>query len=98
MCIRDRCLPIGIDDSGAPRLAGRDESESAASWRSVQFQTLLFGLTGGLVYALAPQASGTTFTWNGFLAAVIIGATVRVSVALFSATGLAARMVVPSTR
>ncbi|HXS09932.1 MAG TPA: HD domain-containing phosphohydrolase [Candidatus Krumholzibacteria bacterium] len=91
-----QCLPIGIDDSGAPRLAGRDESESAASWRSVQFQTLLFGLTGGLVYALAPQASGTTFTWNGFLAAVIIGATVRVSVALFSATGLAVREVRPT--
>jgi len=91
-----QCLPVGVDDSGAPRLTSRDEPESAGRWRSVQFQTLLFGLTGGLVYALAPQASGTTFTWNGFLTAVIIGATVRVSVALFSATGLAVREVKPT--
>jgi signal transduction histidine kinase/response regulator RpfG family c-di-GMP phosphodiesterase len=91
-----QCLPVGIDDNGAPRLRGRDEGESASSWRSVQFQTLLFGLTGGLVYALAPQASGTAFTWNGFLTSLIIGATVRVSVALFSATRPAVREVKPT--
>ncbi len=91
-----QCLPIGIDETGAPRLLGRDEADSAGSWRSVQFQTLLFGLTGGLVYALAPQASGTAFTWNGFLASLIIGATVRVCVALFSATGMAVREVRPT--
>jgi signal transduction histidine kinase/response regulator RpfG family c-di-GMP phosphodiesterase len=91
-----QCLPIGIDESGAPRLARRDETESAASWRSVQFQTLLFGLTGGLIYALAPQASGAAFTWNGFLTSLIIGATVRVCVALFSATGPAVREVKPT--
>jgi signal transduction histidine kinase/response regulator RpfG family c-di-GMP phosphodiesterase len=91
-----QCLPVGLDESGVSPALSHDESERADSWRSVQFQTLLFGLTGGLVYALAPQASGTAFTWNGFLTSVVIGATVRVSVALFSATRPAAREVRPT--
>ena len=90
-----QCLPVGLGENG-PERSTDPEHDAAGSWRSVQFQTLLFGLTGGLVYALAPQASGTTFTWNGFLAAVIIGATVRVSVAVFSASRIAIREVKPT--
>lgn len=87
-----QCLPLGIEETVARDAA----SDRLTSWRSVQFQTLLFGLTGGLIYALAPQASGTVFTWNGFLTSVIVGATVRVSVALFSAARVAARDVKPA--
>jgi hypothetical protein len=90
-----QCLPAGIGETGPLRITD-PEQDAAGSWRSVQFPTLLFGLTGGLVYALAPQASGTTFTWNGFMAAVIIGATVRVSVAVFSASRIAIREVKPT--
>ncbi|HKW12949.1 MAG TPA: HD domain-containing phosphohydrolase [Candidatus Krumholzibacteria bacterium] len=90
-----QCLPAGISETGPMRIAD-PEHEGLGSWRSVQFQTLLFGLTGGLIYALAPQASGTTFTWNGFLAAVLIGATVRVCVAVFSASRIAVREVKPT--
>ena len=92
-----QCLPVGFDEHGPIRTpsSGKDaDADTAVAWRSVQFQTLLFGLTGGLVYALAPQASGTAFTWNGFLTALILGATVRVSVAMFSAT----RSAVPEVR
>jgi signal transduction histidine kinase/response regulator RpfG family c-di-GMP phosphodiesterase len=90
-----QCLPVGLAETGPVRPFDSD-ADSAGSWRSVQFQTLLFGLTGGLVYALAPQASGTTFTWNGFMTALIVGATVRVSVAVFSASRIAVREVKPT--
>src|SRR5262249_51857318 len=90
-----QCLPAGISEAG-PIRAFDPDNEGSGNWRSVQFQTLLFGLTGGLMYALAPQASGTTFSWNGFMAALIIGATVRVSVAVFSASRVAVREVKPT--
>ena len=95
-----QCLPTGIDEMklrlGAQPAPPEPENEGAQAWRAVQFQTVLFGLTGGLVYALAPQASETLFTWSGFLTAVILGATVRVSVAMFSASRHAAREVKPT--
>ncbi|HET6347660.1 MAG TPA: HD domain-containing phosphohydrolase [Candidatus Krumholzibacteria bacterium] len=90
-----QCLPPAFEDNNPARLA-EAEPESVRSWRTIQFQTLLFGLTGGLVYALVPQASGATFKWTGFLIALIIGATVRVSVAIFSSSRLAPREVKPS--
>lgn len=93
-----QCLPVGLGETGPVHAgSGREpEPDTAAAWKSVQFQTLLFGLTGGLVYALVPQASGASFTWSGFLTAIILGSTVRVSVALFSATRLAVREVKPT--
>jgi hypothetical protein len=95
-----QCLPAGIEEmkavrSSVPAGAPDAESDTAAAWRAVQFQTLLFGLTGGLVYALAPQA-GPGFDWRGFLTAIVVGATVRVSVAMFSATRSAAHEVKPT--
>lgn len=90
------CLPVGFGESGGGRARKEAEGENPGSWRSVQFQTLLFGLAGGLVYALAPQASGTVFTWSGFMTALILGSTVRVSVAMFSVTRHAAREVTPT--
>jgi hypothetical protein len=95
-----QCLPTGIDDMmnklGAREPSSDPDSDTVRAWRSVQFQTLLFGLTGGLVYALAPQASESTFSWGGFLTALILGATVRVSVALFTSARAAAREVKPT--
>jgi signal transduction histidine kinase/response regulator RpfG family c-di-GMP phosphodiesterase len=85
MYLAAQCLPTGIDDTKTRAQGGDTDIDTGSSWRAVQFQTLLFGLTGGLVFALAPQASGAAFTWSGFLIAVIVGATVRVSVAIFSA-------------
>ncbi|HEX6790041.1 MAG TPA: HD domain-containing phosphohydrolase [Candidatus Krumholzibacteria bacterium] len=95
-----QCLPTGLEETRV-RLAGGEtgsepEHDITGHWRAVQFQTVLFGLTGGLVYALAPQASETTFTWTGFLTAVIVGATVRVSAAVFMAARLATREVKPT--
>jgi signal transduction histidine kinase/putative methionine-R-sulfoxide reductase with GAF domain len=93
-----QCLPTGIEELRRIRSGSTPDTDSelATGWRSVQFQTLLFGLSGGLVYALAPQASAATFTWTGFLTAMIIGATVRVSVAMFSSARLSVREVKPT--
>lgn len=89
-----QCLPVGIE---IMRMSAADsEADRTSAWRGVQFQTLIFGLVAGLVYALAPQASGATFRWGGFLTTVVVGATVRVSVALFSAARPAAREVKPT--
>jgi signal transduction histidine kinase/putative methionine-R-sulfoxide reductase with GAF domain len=57
-----------------------------AEWKSARYQTLVFGLTGGLIYVVIPQASGMDFSVLGFLGAILIGATVRVSGALLSGT------------
>src|SRR5262245_32090735 len=51
-----QCLPLGIEEFKRST-TGDPDSDASASWRSVQFQTLLFGLVAGLIYALAPQAS-----------------------------------------
>ena len=89
------CLPRGLD---AERARNRESDEAEAQvegeetpaprtrydeWRSARYQTLVFGLIGGLAYAIVPQASGVKFTWLGVLAAIALGATVRVSGALF---------------
>ena len=94
-----QCLPTGIEEAKMFRSGGaapETDTDATTSFRAVQFQTLVFGLTGGLIYALAPQASVTTFSWMGFLTALILGATVRVSVAMFSAASPASREVKPT--
>jgi signal transduction histidine kinase/putative methionine-R-sulfoxide reductase with GAF domain len=96
MYLAARCLPIGIQETrsvkdAAP--AGDDGSEAPshrgladADWRAVKYQTAVFGLTAGLVYVVVPQASHTAFSVLGFLGAIVLGATVRVAGALFSAS------------
>jgi hypothetical protein len=88
---RDAGAAAEADEAGP---AGR--GAAADNWRAVQYQTALFGLTGGLVYAVVPQASAVAFTWTGFLTAVLLGATVRITGALFSAAREATRDVRPA--
>jgi signal transduction histidine kinase/putative methionine-R-sulfoxide reductase with GAF domain len=93
-----RCLPVGIQEGRpavtdlAPAVAEEGAEPSAhrglpdAEWRSIKYQTLVFGLTAGLAYVMVPQASSGGLSLLGFLGAVALGATVRVSGALFSAS------------
>lgn len=88
-----RCMPVGI--RGA-RAAGGDRAkehadENAAAqeevaWRAVKYQTAMFGLAAGLVYVVVPHSSWGGFSALGFLGAILLGATIRVSGALFMAT------------
>jgi hypothetical protein len=88
-----RCLPVGIAET-RPVVGGTDESAEPAShrglpdaeWRTVKYQTAVFALTAGLVYVVVPQASSAGLSLLGFLGAAALGATVRVSGALFSAS------------
>ncbi len=99
-----RCLPIGIQEAQSARddaAPAHDELEEKphrgiadAEWRAVKYQTALFGLTGGLIYVVVPQAS-PGFSILGFLGAIVLGATVRVSGALFSASRTAIAEVRP---
>jgi hypothetical protein len=57
MYLAAQCLPVGLDGGPARSIDRHDRRILALG----AVQTLLFGLTGGLVYALAPQASGTMF-------------------------------------
>lgn len=92
-----RCLPVGIQETRAtidgsaaateenvdpPSYRGIADSE----WRAVKYQTAVFGLTAGLVYVVVPQASSVAISVLGVLGAIALGATVRVSGALFSAS------------
>jgi len=97
-----QCLPTGVEDleanNAAPVDADDHDSPQAKQrevWRSTKYQTIVFALTGGLVYAVVPQASGATFTWVGFMTAMALGATVRVSVSLFSTARIAVGEVKP---
>jgi signal transduction histidine kinase/HD-GYP domain-containing protein (c-di-GMP phosphodiesterase class II) len=89
-----QCLPLALEDEATTGRRAREpepapeETEAPVrrryeDWLSAKHQTLVFGLLGGLVYAVVPQASGVRFTWLGFLTAIALGATVRVSGALF---------------
>jgi signal transduction histidine kinase/response regulator RpfG family c-di-GMP phosphodiesterase len=101
-----QCLPVGLLElcSRSQASPSDEESDPDASgagprhgerWRAIQYQTAVYGLTGGLLYAVVPQASSVNFTWLGFLTALVIGATVRMSVALFTAARGATREVQP---
>ncbi len=91
-----RCLPVGIHETRRPAnepppVDDGDEAPSPrgladADWRAVKYQTAVFGLTAGLVYVVVPQASSIGFSVLGFLGAILLGATVRVCGALFSAS------------
>jgi signal transduction histidine kinase/putative methionine-R-sulfoxide reductase with GAF domain len=90
-----RCLPVGIAETrpviGAVAMEESAEPSSHrglpdVEWRTVKYQTLIFGLTAGLAYVVVPQASSGGVTLLGMLGAVALGATVRVSGALFSAS------------
>jgi signal transduction histidine kinase/response regulator RpfG family c-di-GMP phosphodiesterase len=99
------CLPRDLDAERARKRApagtqARAEDEEAPpvrsrydEWRSARYQALVFGLLGGLAYAIVPQAGGVKFTWLGVLAAIALGATVRVSGALFLVARSAGREV-----
>ncbi len=87
-----RCLPLRIREVHAAVAAGDDVADAPsqrsladAEWRAVKYQTAVFGLTAALIYVVVPQASQAAFSIIGFLGAVIVGATVRVNGALFSA-------------
>ena len=91
-----RCLPVGIFETRSenPEASPADELSESPSprgiadseWRAVKYQTAVFGLTAGLVYVVVPQASHHGFSVMGFLSAIMLGATVRVCGALFSAS------------
>jgi signal transduction histidine kinase/putative methionine-R-sulfoxide reductase with GAF domain len=77
------CLPATLVEMGVVRRDGEGEAaDLLADWRSVRYQTAVFGLTGGLVYVVLPQTAGVTFL--GLISAILLGATIRISGALVS--------------
>ena len=85
-----RCMPAGIHDTRAASAEGAksaaDDAHLAweeAEWRAVKYQTAVFGLAAGLVYVVVPHDSWGGFSALGFIGAILLGATIRVSGALF---------------
>ncbi len=85
-----RCMPAGIHDTRAAFAEGAksaaDDAHVAveeAEWRAVKYQTAVFGLAAGLVYVVVPHDSWGGFSALGFIGAILLGATIRVSGALF---------------
>ena len=85
-----RCMPAGIHDTRAASAEGAksapDDAHVAveeAEWRAVKYQTAVFGLAAGLVYVVVPHDSWGGFSALGFIGAILLGATIRVSGALF---------------
>ncbi len=81
-----RCMPANAPESRGAEDDGSDAAATRApggEWRAVKFQTAFFGLTAGLVYVVVPQANHGAFSALGFLTAIVLGGTVRVSGALF---------------
>ncbi len=98
-----RCIPVGVNDVQIPPvLESPDPALDAtarhygtftdAEWRAVKYQTAVFGLSAGLLYAIVPETPGVTFV--GLLSAILLGATIRISGALVSA----ARTAIPEVR
>ncbi|HEU4929393.1 MAG TPA: ATP-binding protein, partial [Candidatus Krumholzibacteria bacterium] len=98
-----RCMPAGIRDARGGLAAGQESTEDAsagagleeAQWRAVKYQTAVFGLAAGLVYVVVPHASWGGFSALGFMSAVLLGATIRVSGALVMAARTAITEVRP---
>jgi signal transduction histidine kinase/putative methionine-R-sulfoxide reductase with GAF domain len=62
--------------------------------RSLNFQAAVFGIGGAVVYLIVPAAGGFDFTLGGFTGAVLLAATIRVNLFLFTQ----ARHAVPELR
>ena len=85
-----RCMPAGIHETRAASAEGAkgaaDDAHPAleeAEWRAVKYQAAVFGLAAGLVYVVVPHDSWGGFSALGFMGAILLGATIRVSGALF---------------
>jgi signal transduction histidine kinase/putative methionine-R-sulfoxide reductase with GAF domain len=90
------CDPLAGDESeptGKER--ADDAAEADTAWRAVRYQTAVFGLTAGLVYAVIPQAQAGGISMSGLATAILLGATVRVSGALIATARTAMREVRP---
>ncbi len=98
------CMPVRRKDAQA---VAKDESEDRdpgettrardaadAQWRAVRYQTVVFGLTGGLIYSVVPHSGETVLA--DLVCAVLLGATVRVSAALVSSAAGCLRDVRPA--
>ncbi len=101
MYLAARCLPVGVHERRV-NVGDTDEAPETASprgigdaeWRTVKYQTAVFGLAAGIIYVVVPQINHAGFSVLGFLGAIVLGATVRVCSALFTAS----RHAIPEVR
>jgi len=87
------CLPSFLDRTGkvateilrpAHALDPLREELDSQEMRSLNFQTAVFGIAGAVVYLIVPAAGGFDFTLGGFMGAVLLAATIRVNLFLFT--------------
>ena len=96
-----RCMPAGIRETRADSAEGGKHADDAvvahdeAEWRAVKYQTAVFGLAAALVYVVVPHSSWGGFSALGFMGAILLGATIRVSGALFISARTAIKEVRP---
>ncbi|MDH3198549.1 MAG: ATP-binding protein [Candidatus Krumholzibacteria bacterium] len=86
----------GASDDARPvrALSPLREELDSQEIRSLNFQAAVFGIAGAVVYLIVPAAGGFDFTLGGFAGAVLLAATIRVNLFLFTQ----ARRAVPELR